>query len=73
MRKGKVMGKEPKGDEGMHYVRVRGETRLPCKSLMSKNTENPNRRQVKHANAVARLYPSHLPNKSNGDSGQEEK
>ena len=39
---------------------------------MSKNTESPNRRQVKHANAVARLYPSHLPNRSNGDSEREE-
>ena len=52
--------KGPGGDEGMSYVRVRGDIRLPCKSLMSKNTEHPNRRQVRHAKAVARLYPSHL-------------
>jgi len=57
----------------MFYVRVRGETRLPCKSLMSKNTENPNRRQVRHVKAVARLYPSHLSNGSNRDSEQEGK
>ena len=64
----KVVGKEPEGDKGMCYVRVRGETRLPCRSLMSKNTENPNRRHARHANAVARLYPSHLSNKSDGHS-----
>lgn len=56
------------GDEGVYYVRVRGDIRLPCKSLMSKNTESPNRKQVRHAQAVARLYPSHLEKKFNVDS-----
>jgi hypothetical protein len=57
----------------MFYVRVRGDTRLLCKSLMSKNTENPNRRQVRHEKAVARLYPSHLSNDSNGGLEREKK
>src|SRR6266581_5844862 len=48
-----------------HHVRVRGETRLWCKSFTSKNTLSPNANPKRHAPADATLYALHLTQKMN--------
>lgn len=58
-------------ENGEYYVRVRGDARLACRSFTSKNMQRPNMRQSRHADAVPRLYASHLGggNKDHQQSG----